>query len=43
MSLAIVRSNSLLLHRPQDKEACICQQQYLLDGLVTAVLVPWRE
>ena len=41
MSLAIVRSNSLLLHIPQDKEACIQQRPEMVDREVIALLVPW--
>ena len=32
ISLAIVRSNSLLLRSPQEKEACILQQPQLAEG-----------
>ena len=42
MSLAIVRSNSLLLCGPQDKEASICRRPELMDGVVMAMLAPWR-
>ena len=42
MSLAIVRSNSLLLHGPRDKGARIRQQPELTDGAVMALLAPWR-
>ena len=42
MSLAIVRSNSLILRGPRDKEACIRQQPDLTDGVVMALLAPWR-
>ena len=38
MSLAIVRSNSLLLRDPRDKGACIRQQPELTDGTVMALL-----
>ena len=41
MSLAIVRSNSLLLHVPRDKGARIQQQPELKDGVVMALLPPW--
>ena len=40
MSLAIVRSNSLLLRAPRDKGAQIWQQPKLTDGVVMALLVP---
>ena len=43
MSLAIVRSNSLLLHGPQEKDARIWQRPEMLDGAVMALLVPWKE
>ena len=42
MSLAIVRSNSLLLHGPRDKEAHIQQRSELTDGAVMALLAPWH-
>ena len=42
MSLAIVRSTSLLLCRTWYKEAPICQQQDLVDRAVMALLTPWR-
>ena len=42
MSLAIVRSNSLLLHIPCDKGARIRQRPELTDRAVMALLVPWR-
>ena len=42
MSLAIMRSNSLLLCGPRDKGACIWQQYELTDGVVMALLEPWR-
>ena len=42
MSLAIVRSNSLLLHGPRDKGARIWQRPELTDGAVMALLAPWR-
>ena len=41
MSLAIVRSNSLLLRGPRNKEACIQQRPELMDGSVMALLAPW--
>ena len=42
MSLAIVRSISLLLRRPPYKGACICQQLELTDKAVMALLAPWQ-
>ena len=42
MSLAIVRSNSLLLRGPRDKGARIRHQPDLTDGAVMALLAPWR-
>ena len=42
MSLAIVRSNSLLLHGPCNKGARIRQRPDLTDGAVMALLAPWR-
>ena len=42
MSLAIVRSNSLLLHGPRYKGARIRQLPELTDGAVMALIVPWR-
>ena len=42
MSLAIVRSNSLLLHGPREKGTRIWQQPDLMDGAVMALLAPWR-
>ena len=42
MSLAIVRSNGLLLRGPRDKESRILQQPELTDGAVMALLAPWR-
>ena len=41
-SLAIVRSNSLLLRGPRDKGTCIQKQPELTDGVVVALLAPWR-
>ena len=41
MSLAIVRSNSLLLRRPCDKGGRICQRPELADGAVMALPAPW--
>ena len=41
MSLAILRSNSLLLRRPHKGE-CIRQQLELTDGEVVALLAPWQ-
>ena len=42
MSLAIVRSNSLLLRGPQEKGARICQRPELTDGALMALLALWR-
>ena len=42
MSLAIVRSNSLLLRGPRYKGARIWQQPELTEGVVMALLAPWR-
>ena len=42
ISLAIVRSNSLLLRVPRDKWACIWQRTELTDGAVMPLLAPWR-
>ena len=42
MSLAIVRSNSLLLRGPRDKGARIRQRPELTDGAVMPLLAPWR-
>ena len=43
MSLAIVRSNSLLLRGPHDKGARIQQRPELTDGAVRALLAPWSN
>ena len=40
MSLAIVRSNTIILHGASDKEAYIRQRPNLEDGAVMALLVP---
>ena len=42
MSLAIVSSNSLLLHSPCNKGAFIRQQRDQTDGAVMALLAPWH-
>ena len=42
MSLAIVISNSLIIHGPHYKGARICQQPELKDGAVMSLLAPWR-
>ena len=42
ISLAIVRSNSLLLRVPHDKGAGIRQLTELIDGEVIALLASWR-
>ena len=43
VSLAIVRSNILLLRGPCDKGARIWQRPELTDRVVMALLVPWRD
>ena len=43
MSLAIVRSNSLILFSPQDKGGRIPQQLELTDGELVALIAPLRE
>ena len=42
ISLAIVRSNSLLLRSPCDKGARIRQRPELTAGAVMPLLAPWR-
>ena len=42
VSLAIVRSNSLLLRVLKDKEGRIRKYPELMDRLVKALLAPWR-
>ena len=42
MSLAIVRSNSLLLRGPREKGARICQRPDMTDGVAMPLLAPWR-
>ena len=42
MSLAIVRSNSLLIRGPRKIGACICQQPELTNKAVMALLASWR-
>ena len=42
MSLAIVRSNSLLLHGPCEKGVRIWQRPELMNGAVMPLLTPWR-
>ena len=42
MSLAIVRSNSLILRGPHNKGTHIRQRSELTDGAVMELLVPWR-
>ena len=42
MSLAIVRSNNLLLRGPHDKGARIWQRPELTYGAVMPLLAPWR-
>ena len=41
MSLAILRSNSLLLRGPRDKGARNRQKTELTDGAVMALIAPW--
>ena len=43
MSLAIVRSNTILLRVTRVKEVYIHQRSDLADGAVRALLAPWRE
>ena len=42
ISLAIVRSNSLLLRGPLDKGGRIRKRPELTDGAMMALLLPWR-
>ena len=42
MSLAIMRSNSVLLRVPREKSARIRKRPELTDGTVMAMLAPWR-
>ena len=42
MSLAIVRSNSLLLRGPLKKGARVWQRPDLTNGVVMALIAPWR-
>ena len=42
MSLAMVRSDSLLLRGPRNKGVRIRQLPELADGVVMALLAPWR-
>ena len=42
VSLAVLRSNTLLLRGARDNEVCICQRYDLEDGAVMALLAPWR-
>ena len=42
MSLAIVRSNNLILRGPRNKVAHIWQQPELTDGAVMPLLAPWN-
>ena len=41
ISLAIVRSNSLLLRGPWYKAAFIWQRPNLIDGVMVALIAPW--
>ena len=42
MPLATVRSNSLILRNPHEKEALIRQRPDLTDGAVMELLAPWQ-
>ena len=42
MSLAIVRSNTLLLHGPQDKDERIRQCPEMTHETVMVLIAPWR-
>ena len=42
MSLAIVRSNTLLLCGAKDKEACICHRPDLENKAVMELIAPWQ-
>ena len=42
ISLAIVRSNTLLLWGPRDKEVSIWQHPELMDRTVMSLLLLWR-
>ena len=42
VSLAVLRSNTLLLRGARDNEVCICQRYDLEYGSVMALLAPWR-
>ena len=42
MSLAIMRSNTLILRGARYKEVYIRQRPYLEDGAVMSLLAPWR-
>ena len=42
MSITIVKSKSLLLRGPRDKDACIWQQPDLLYGSVMEIIAPLR-
>ena len=42
MSLAVMRSNTILLRGARDKEAHIFQRPGLADGVVVALFIPWR-
>ena len=42
MSLAIMRSNTLIIRGARYKEVYIRQRPYLEDGAVMSLLAPWR-
>ena len=42
MSLAIVRSNTLLLRDVRDKEAYIHQRPDMVNGAVMVMITPWQ-
>ena len=42
ISLAIVRSNSLLVHGPHDKGVRIRHKAKMTDGAVMSLLAPWH-
>ena len=43
ISLAIVRSNCLLLCSPRDKGVCIRERPVMADREMMALLGPWRD
>ena len=42
MALEIVRSNTILLRFPYDREAKICHRLELMDGAAIELLAPWQ-